>query len=440
MTRETFPTQPEEERVFLVGIQSGAMKRWEAEASLQELRRLAESTTGVIAGESLAHIRTPDPASFISSGLIQSLQAEIASSGAGTVILDEDVSPTQQNNLEKRWDVKLLTRSELILDIFARRAHTSEGKLQVELAQHQFRLPRLRGHGVALSRLGGGIGTRGPGEMKLETDRRVINKRIHTLEERLDRLKRQRATQRARRQEGALPVVALVGYTNAGKSTLLNALTGAEAFVEDKLFATLDPTTRRTRLPSGMHVVFTDTVGFINRLPTQLAAAFRATLEEVVYADVLVHVVDATSENAQHEMEVTRKVLKELGAGDTPTVLAWNKTDLLPGEGEAEVLQLRYPNAVLISALKGDGLQRLLLAVEELINQTRPTVWLKFNYKEYADVNRVQDASTVHRVAHHGDAIYVLATLPRSLFDRYSDRAVEGPPAGELEERSPSAG
>ncbi|MBI3736567.1 GTPase HflX, partial [Candidatus Sumerlaeota bacterium] len=310
-------TQQEIERVFLVGIQSGTMRRAEAEASFEELRRLAESIPCEIVAGELVHVRTPAPATFLSEGIVESLAGAILAEEAGTVILDEDITATQQRNLETRWEVKVVTRSELILDIFARRAHTSDGKLQVELAQLQYRLPRLRGRGVELSRLGGGIGTRGPGEMKLETDRRAIEQRIHTLEQKILKVKQQRETQRARRQAGPTPTVALVGYTNAGKSTLLNALTGAEAFVEDKLFATLDTTTRRGKLPSGMAVTFTDTVGFINRLPTQLAAAFRATLEEVQYADFLIHVVDVTSDHYEEEIRVTESVLKDLGAGAT---------------------------------------------------------------------------------------------------------------------------
>lgn len=436
MKNQLLSTKPEEERVFLVGIQSGPMKKEEAEASLAELRRLAESSTGTIVGSALVHVRTTDPATFITSGLIEELNGQIAGADARTAIVDEDVSPSQQNNLETKWGVTVLTRSELILDIFARRAHTSEGKLQVELAQHQFRLPRLRGHGVALSNLGGGIGTRGPGEMKLETDRRVIDKRIHTLGQKIERLRRQRDTQRARRQGGSIPTIALVGYTNAGKSTLLNALTGAGAFVENKLFATLDPTTRRARLPSGMSVVFTDTVGFINRLPTTLAAAFRATLEEVLYADILIHVVDASSPAAEREVGVTLGVLNELGAGETPLVTAWNKIDALPpDQAEPRYFELKHPPALAISALTGDGLPKLLGEIEKLINEARPRVWLHFGHGEYSEVNRVEQAATVHQIIHEGDGAYLLASLPSDLLDRYATHQVPGPPAGSVGER-----
>ena len=427
-------TQPEEERLFLVGLQTRDIKREEAEVSLEELVRLAESTTGVIADSTLVNVRTPDAGTFLSKGLLEQLDGQIASADAGTVILDGDITPAQQHKLETRWSVKLLNRSELILDIFSRRAHTSDGKLQVELAQCRYRLPRLKGRGVELDRLGGGIGTRGPGEMKLETDRRVINKRIHALEERIARLKRQRGTQRARRQAIAIPTIALVGYTNAGKSTLMNALTGADTFVEDKLFATLDTTTRRSRLPSGMQVVFIDTVGFINRLPTQLFAAFRATLEEVLYADLLLHVVDATSSNYDREIDVTHKVLKELGAGDTPTLTVWNKIDALPEKTTPAFLERRISGSIAISALEEVGLDRLLAEIESVVNETRPRIWLRFEYKDYGNINTIETKATVHERLHLADGVYLLAQLSPELLERYEANRTTPPTQTEAEQ------
>lgn len=427
MKRSPQSTQPEEEKIYLIGLQTGSIRREDAEASLLELRRLAASTTGEIVGEELVNLRTPDPATYLSSGHVGRLADVLAAADAGTAIVDEDLSPAQQKNLEDRWKIKLLNRSELILDIFASRAHTSEGKLQVELAQHKYRLPRLRGQGVALSRLGGGIGTRGPGEMKLEVDRRAIERRIHTLEEKIAKLKKTRETQRARRQSSGVPVVALVGYTNAGKSTLLNALTGAGAFVEDKLFATLDPTARRTTLSSGLETVFIDTVGFINRLPTQLAAAFRATLEEVLFADVLLHVIDASSPRWEHEYEVTRKVLEELGAGAMPRLTVWNKIDLL-SEGETpDFVERRVPGSLAISALHGLGLERLREAVEHLVNTTRRRVWLRFPQDAWGEMSEIEKRATVHARVHRADSVYLDVSMPPALVERHEARRCAGP-------------
>lgn len=428
MDVKTISNRDNAELIFLVGVRRLPMARAEAEASHDELHRLAGSTTGEIVGALLVNVRSPDAATFLTQGTIQELKGAIAQSEATTVILDEDISPAQQHNLEDRWGVKLLNRSELILDIFAGRAHTADGKLQVELAQLQYRLPRLRGMGQVLSRLGVGIGARGPGEMKLETDRRVIERRIHTLEQRIKRLRRQRETRRARRQKAAKPAIALVGYTNAGKSTLLNSLTDAKAFVEDKLFATLDTTTRQAQLASGMRVTYTDTVGFINRLPTQLVAAFRATLEEVLYADVLIHVVDATSPRYEKEIEVTRSVLKELGAGSTPVLTAWNKTDLLGPGQEDRFLEMRLQPSVAISALTGAGLDRLCQEAETLIDQTRPRVWLRFGHKDYREINRIENLTTVHELIHDAEGVLILTSLSPELAERYADRRAEAPP------------
>jgi GTP-binding protein HflX len=430
MKRLPQSTQSEEEKVFLIGLQTGTMRREDAEASFAELMRLAESTSGEIVGTELVQVRLPDPATFLTKGHVARLGEAMAAADAGTAIVDADVSPSQQKHLEERWKVKLLNRSELILDIFAARAHTSDGKLQVELAQHRYRLPRLRGQGVALSRLGGGIGTRGPGEMKLEVDRRAIERRIHTLEEKIAKLKRTRATQRARRGASGVPVVALVGYTNAGKSTLLNALTGSGAFVEDKLFATLDPTARRTTLASGLEIVFIDTVGFINRLPTQLAAAFRATLEEVLYADVLIHVIDASSPRWEREYEVTRQVLEDLGAGRLPRLTVWNKIDALAEDEPLEIVERRVSGGLGISALKGTRLDRLKGSLEALINETRPRVWMKFPQDAYGEMSELERNATVHERRHEADGVYLEVSSSPGLLARHRQRQCAGPPEG----------
>jgi GTP-binding protein HflX len=285
------------------------------------------------------------------------------------VVVDSELSPSQQAKLEDAFGLKVVDRTQLILDIFAQRAQTKEGKLQVELAQLNYMLPRLRGTGTAMSRLGGGIGTRGPGETKLETDRRRIYTRIAHLEGEVENIKKHRGMQRKSRQRRGVVQVALMGYTNAGKSTLLNALTRADVLAENKLFATLDPITRKLRLPGGDTVLLTDTVGFIQRLPTQLVAAFRATLEEVTEADILLHVIDASHPNVEEHLRAVTEVLEELEASDKPTITALNKIDLVTDPGGLEKLEQEVAHPVEISALTGDGLMDLLAEIEAHIKQ-----------------------------------------------------------------------
>lgn len=291
--------------------------------------------------------------------------------GANLVILDHELTALQHNSLQKAVGVKVLDRTELILDIFAQRAHTREGKLQVELAQLKYLLPRLIGKGTMLSRLGGGIGTRGPGETKLEIDRRRIRQRINHLEEGIIRIKNYRDTQRRMRNENHLPVIAISGYTNSGKSTLLNALTKANVFVEDKLFATLDPTTRKTTLPDHSTVLLCDTVGFIKKLPTALVAAFRATLEEVAIADIVLHVVDASSPLAIDQINSVYDVLSELGAIDKPIITVLNKSELVRKE-DLLWLIAQVPNPVVISALKRLGFPTLMKKIQEMVEEVVP--------------------------------------------------------------------
>jgi GTP-binding protein HflX len=337
------------ERALLVGLALGRTPRAVAEASLAELAHLAESAGAqVIAAELQARAR-PDAATLIGSGKAQLLASRCTDDAIDVVIFDDDLTPAQQRNVEGVLGHKTLDRTQLILDIFARRAKTREGRLQVELAQLNYLLPRLSGKGVLLSRLGGGIGTRGPGETKLETDRRRIRSHIQSIRRAIDETRRQRSTHRAARARAALSVVALVGYTNSGKSTLFNALTAASAAVSDQLFMTLDPLVRRCTLSKGQDILLVDTVGFIRKLPHTLVAAFRATLEEVLQADLLLHVTDATSEDRASQDAAVRDVLQELGAAERPCLHVLNKADRLD-PARREALAAAVPDAVLISA------------------------------------------------------------------------------------------
>ncbi|MCI7185189.1 MAG: GTPase HflX, partial [Mitsuokella jalaludinii] len=308
--RSTKSTEDEEERALLAGLDCGRTL-WPIDESMAELARLADTAGATIVGTFIQRREKPDAAFFLGRGKVSEIAMEVQNRDATLLILDDELTPSQQHNLEQMLGIKVIDRTALILDIFAQRARTKEGKLQVELAQLQYNLPRLGGQGLVLSRLGGGIGTRGPGETKLEVDRRRIYARIHDLEAQIDAVQKNRHLHRRRRKLSRIPLVALVGYTNAGKSTLLNRLTGSEVFAEDKLFATLDPTTRHLILPEKQEILLTDTVGFIQKLPHTLVKAFRATLEEVQEADLLLHVVDCSNDNYEQQIESVVEVLKE---------------------------------------------------------------------------------------------------------------------------------
>lgn len=363
--------QAGEERAILVGLICNSMDPWEVEDDLDELAQLAR-TAGATVSERLTQTRPqPDPRFFLGSGKVQELALMVQELGANLVIVDQELTPKQQQAMEETVGVKIIDRTELILDIFAQRAHTREGKLQVELAQLNYLYPRLVGKGLSLSRLGGGIATRGPGETKLEIDRRRIRNRINSLEKETERIRKHRENQRRRRSNNNLPVVAIIGYTNSGKSTLLNALTKADVLVEDKLFATLDPTMRRTTLSDHSHILLSDTVGFIKKLPTSLIAAFRATLEEVAIADVLAHVVDASHPNVLEHLSSVYDVLSELGAIDRPIITVLNKIDKVRKEDLAW-LAVQVPDPVLISATKRLGLGSLLSRIQGLLEEVCP--------------------------------------------------------------------
>jgi GTP-binding protein HflX len=352
------------ERAILVGMQTPDVSDWQARESLEELAQLAKTAGAEVLDKTSQKRRAPDAATLIGKGKVDEIALRTRELNATMVVLDAELSPSQQRKLEDAFGLKVLDRTALILDIFAQRAQTKEGKLQVELAQLKYSLPRLVGSGQALSRLGGGIGTRGPGETKLETDRRRIHTRIAHLESEVEQIKQHRGLQRKSRHKRGIVQVAIMGYTNAGKSTLLNTLTKSTVLAENKLFATLDPVTRKLHLPGGHQVLLTDTVGFIQRLPTQLVAAFRATLEEVTDADVLLHVLDASHPNVLEHHRAVNQILEDLECTDKPTITALNKVDAV---GDPEALarlreQVELP--VEISALSGEGLRDLLAMIE----------------------------------------------------------------------------
>ncbi|MGB2884304.1 MAG: GTPase HflX [Dehalococcoidia bacterium] len=367
---------------MLVGVDiKGERNGWSLEVSVEELGQLARTAGAEVVGSITQRMAAPTPAYYLGKGKLEELALLKEQLGYDLVIFDDELSPAQQRNVERMVNTKVIDRTALILDIFAGRAHTHEGRLQVELAQQEYLLPRLAGQWPHLERLGGGIGTRGPGETQLETDRRLIQRRIQHLKGEIESMRKHRALYRRRRSEQGIPVIALIGYTNAGKSTLLNSLSNANVLVEDKLFATLDPITRRLVLPNSNQVLLTDTVGFIQKLPPTVVAAFRATLEELAEADLLLHIVDIASETAPQQCHTVENMLSDLGLAENPRLIALNKIDLLGGElkpgDEETVLQLidqigaRVKTAALISAAKGWGLKRMLELVAEILDNNR---------------------------------------------------------------------
>lgn len=354
---------PDSEKVILSGI---AKSREEAESNLQELGQLAKTAGAEVTNQFVQIFERPDPRTYFGKGKLEELANYIRSGNhVDTVIFDDEITPTQQRNIEQKIDVKVLDRSSLILDIFAGHAHTAEGKLQVELAQLVYRLPRIRGRGIELSRLGGGIGTKGPGETKLEVDRRRIESRISKLKKDLHKVELQREVQRKSRKKHGVPVVSLVGYTNAGKSSLMNKLTKSDVLVEDKLFATLSATTRKLRIDAS-EILISDTVGFIKKLPHQLISAFKSTLEEVVQSALILLINDISNEDYASQREAVENVLSQIGADEIPRIEVYNKIDMID-KNTLEALKNRFPEAAFVSATEGTGINELATKIKQLL-------------------------------------------------------------------------
>ena len=428
-TNEQIITEALPEPALMVGVhvRSEEDPRFTLEDSLQELALLADTAGLEIVGEVTQNLTSPNSRTYVGKGKLEEIKLLADEFDAKIILFDDELSPRHQRELEKELGngKQVIDRTALILDIFAQHANTREGMLQVELAQYRYRLPRLTGAWTHLARQAGGasgrsggvggVGLRGPGETQLEVDRREIKKKIVKLEDELDKVREHRNRHRQQRRKSNIPVVALVGYTNAGKSTLLNKLTKADIYVADQLFATLDPTTRQLELPSGETVLLTDTVGFIQKLPTDLVAAFRATLEEIVEADLLIHVVDSSHKNAQSQRLTVLETLEEIGAAEIPILTVYNKTDLLSSEDLAELKEIAEPNAVLISALTGEGLSELDEAIAVGTYQTFVHVKVKLPYSEGRLVSLMHEKGHVKEVQHLEDGILIDGMVPRQL-------------------------
>lgn len=432
MKKLTLPTELPSERAFLVGVELRDEPRiLSIEDSLNELSLLAQTAGLVVVGRTSQRLRRPNPKILLGSGKISEIRSLVHETVADIVLFDYELSPRHQRELEKYFgeNVRVVGRTALILDIFALHANTHEGSLQVELAQYEYRLPRLTRAWTHLARQAGGgggragsvggVGLRGPGETQLEVDRRDIRRRIAHLRRQLDKVRAHRSRYRARRQRAEIPTVALVGYTNAGKSTLLNRIANSNVLVADKLFATLDPTTRRVELPKGRQVLFTDTVGFIQNLPTTLIAAFRATLEEIGDSDLLLHVVDITHPNAVAQAKAVRATLEEIEVTAIPMVTALNKTDLLTNPQATVDLVDEFERAVPISALTGDGILTLLTTIEHEIYEAMSPLIVNLPYKEGRLINLIHEQGMIENIKHGQNAVTIKCRVPDRLMKQF---------------------
>ena len=415
--------QAVQERAVLVGLNADCFKQEQTadDESLRELEELLQTAGGICTGKVLQNRHTPDPHSFIGEGKAMEVRQLVEATASTMVVFDNELSPGNIRALEELIGVTVLDRSALILDIFAQRAKTKEGRLQVELAQYKYLLPRLSGMGASLSRQGGGIGTRGPGETKLESDRRHIRERIDRLEGELEQVRKVRSVQRERRMKNAIPVVAIVGYTNSGKSTLLNQLTGAGIPANNRLFDTLDTTSRLLTVSDNLDVILSDTVGFISKLPHHLVNAFRATLEELEYADLLLHVIDASDPYPEQHIAVVEKLISQLARPGTPVLKCYNKADLVYTD---EIP--RGKNIVAISAKKGINMDGLLSAIEKALDQARHQVQLLLPYAQGGLVETLHDNARVLKVEYTADGIQVDAIVDSILLGRLRQYVVGG--------------
>lgn len=411
---EMFELKEAQERVILVGVSTSDHD--DTEKSLDELEELVATAGAVTVGRVIQNLDQVHPGTYVGKGKLDEIKELLWETGATGIICDDELTPAQLGNMEDVLDTKVMDRTLIILDIFAARASTNEGKIQVELAQLKYRQSRLVGLGKSLSRLGGGIGTRGPGEKKLEMDRRLIRDRIAQLNRELKDVKRHREVTREQRSRNKVPVVAIVGYTNAGKSTLLNTLTGAGVLEEDKLFATLDPTTRNLKLPSKQEVLLTDTVGFIRKLPHHLIEAFRSTLEEAKYADIILHVVDASNPQMDEQMYIVYETLMNLEVKDKPIITAFNKQDKVTGE--MILRDFRADHIVRISAKHGLGLDKLQDTIEEVLRSQKVLIEKVYPYAEAGKIQMIRKYGELLEEEYRGEGIFARGYVPAEIYEK----------------------